>query len=62
MAEIVGKPLGRGVLAGDASGVGDDQLLLRGRAATPGSFLRRACAGNTGKRRRVSAVVMVMLG
>ena len=58
----MGKLLGRGVLAGDASGVGDDQLLLRGRAATPVSSLCRVCARNTGKLRRVSAVVMVKQG
>ena len=39
-----------------------EQLHLRGRAATPVLLLLRVCAPNTGKRRRVSAGVMVRLG
>jgi hypothetical protein len=50
------------VLAGEASGGDGEQLHLRGRAATPVLLLLRVCAPNTGKRRRVSAGVMVRLG
>ena len=51
-----GKLLGGLALAGEASGVGGEQLLLRGRVRTPVSFLRRSWVRIKGKKGRVSAV------
>ena len=56
MAEGAAKLVGGLVLAGDAPGVGEDQLLLRDRAPTPARFLRLSWARNNRKRARVSAV------